>query len=400
MRRQKAIWIFAGGPMQMIAAQKVIERGYKLIVTDRNPGCVCSRYADEVVGLDTFDIKGNVKAATFLAKKYRIDAVLAPAADCHETVSHVGNFLGLPAVSPGISRVCRYKNLTREVLTAGKIPQPKFRTVRGVAEAREFLRKIGNRGVVKATDNSGSRGFGAIRDAGDLTEEVFERAVDAGTTGQVVVEEMLEPIEHAISEQSVETLWYNGKMYWLNWVDRLFRKDFLLFGSLKTGIYEKVSWGVELGHINPALHREEIKEKVRDLIHRAGLAIGMKKERGGHILKADIMLTVKGPYILELTPRLSGGWDSSASTPVRGADFVGGVISMALGERLTLESWHRFFQYKNPERFASVLARIEEGALDNIGRKFAIGSDLGREKAIGNALTNLVEGRYVVPMVQ
>jgi hypothetical protein len=162
----------------------------------------------------------------------------------------------------------------------------------------------------------------------------------------VVVEEMLEPLEDEISEQSVETLWYNGKMYWLNWVDRLFRKDFLLFDSLKTGIYENVSWGVELGHINPALHREEIKEMVRDLIHRAGLAIGMKKEKGGHILKADVMLTAEGPYILELTPRLSGGWDSSASTPVRGANFVGGAIGMALGEGL-LSNHYCYFQYKN-----------------------------------------------------
>jgi len=241
MKKRKAVWVFAGGPMQVIAARKVIERGYKLLVTDRNPACVCSGYADELVGLDTFDIKGNLKAATRLAKKYRIEAVLAPAADCHETVAHVGKILGLPAISPGISRVCRYKNVTREVLSGAKVPQPRFRAVRTLEEAREFLREIGNRGVVKATDNSGSRGFGAIRELDDLTKEIFERAVASGTTGRVVVEEMLQPLEKEMAEQSVETLWYNGKMYWLNWVDRLFRKDFLLFDSLKAGIYRDVS---------------------------------------------------------------------------------------------------------------------------------------------------------------
>ena len=58
---------------------------------------------------------------------------------------------------------------------------------------------------------------------------MYERAREAGTTGLVIVEELLHPVETEIAEQSVETLWYNGTMYWLNWVDRLFRKDFLRF---------------------------------------------------------------------------------------------------------------------------------------------------------------------------
>ena len=112
------------------------------------------------------------------------------------------------------------------------------------------------------------------------------------------------------------------------------------------------------------------------------------------------MLTRKGPFILEVTPRLSGGWDSSGSTPARGADFAGGAVAMALGERLTLPAWHRYFQYRDPERFVSVLARIEEGAMDCIGRRFSIGSAYDREDALRNTLANLLEGRYVVPVVQ
>lgn len=400
MSRRKAVWIFAGGPMQAITARKAIERGFRLLVTDRNPECVCSGYADELVALNTFDIPGNLKAASRLAKKFRIEAVLAPAADCHETVAHVGKKLGLPAVSPGISLICRYKNVTREVLSGAGIPQPRFRTVGSLREARQFLRELGCRAVVKATDNSGSRGFGAVAGPEEMTRQVFERAVEAGTTDRVVVEEMLSPLENEMAEQSVETLWYNGKMYWLNWVDRLFRKDFLLFDSLKAGAYTDVSFGVEIGHVNPAVHAYGIKSQVADLVHRAGRAIGMEKEKGGHILKADIMLTAGGPYVLELTPRLSGGWDSSASTPARGADFAGGAISLALGEKLSVESWHRYFHYKNPELYAAVLARIEKGAQDCIGRRFAIGSEYRRERAIENALSNLLEERYVIPVVQ
>jgi biotin carboxylase len=399
-KRDEAVWIFAGGPMQEPAARKVKERGFRLIISDRDSGCVCARYADELVERDTFDIPGNMDASRWLARRYEIRAVLPPAADCHETVAHVARSLGLPAVSPKLARTCRQKHLTREALTAAGIPQPGFRLVHSANEARAFIRELGGEGVIKATDNSGSRGFASIGHPDEVTEEVYAHAVAEGTTGAALVEERLRPLQNEIAEQSVETLWYNGRMYWLNWVDRLFRQDFLRFPSISTGVYADVGWGVELGHINPAVHDFTVKQSVQDLMLRAGRAIGMHRERGGHILKGDIMLTQRGPVLIELTPRLSGGWDSSGSTPARGADFVGGVISMALGERLTLDLWDRYFEYKNQNLYASVLAQVSAGARDCIGRRFAIGADFERERAVECALRNLREGRHVIPVEQ
>jgi argininosuccinate lyase len=400
MRKDKAIWLFAGGDMQEISARKIIELGYKLIITDMNPNCTCAKYADELIKMDTFDIKGNIKAVERLQKKYQIKAVFTAAADCHETVAHVGKLLKLHTISPKISHACRYKHISRKTLSDSGIPQPKFRNVGSLDEARIFIQGLGGQAVLKSTNNSGSRGFSVIKDIDELNHEVFERAVSAGTTGQVIVEETLHPVENEIAEQSIETVWYNGKMYWLNWVDRLFRKDFLFFDSLNTSIYSDIVWGVELGHINPAIHSYNTKKEIFDIVYRTGLAIGMNKEKGGHILKADIMLTPKGPYILEITPRLSGGWDSSGSTPARGADFIGGVINLSLGKKLDIDLWHNHFEYKNQNLFASVLAQIIPGAKDCIGRKFALGSDFQREQSIQNALNNLLEGKYVISVEQ
>lgn len=398
--KNEAIWLFAGGAMQEIAAKKIIDKGYKLIITDINPDCACSKYADELVELDTFDINGNFKAAEKLKKKFEIKAAFTAAADCHETVAHIAKSLGLHGINPKVSRICRYKNITREVLSKAGIPQPKFKAVKTLEDAKGFIRKLGGQGVLKAINNSGSRGFAVIKDIDGLNKDIFESALSAGTTGNAVVEEILKPLENEIAEQSVETVWHNGRMYWLNWVDRLFRKDFLLFDSLKTGIYSDAAWGVELGHINPAIHNYETKKIVFDMIYRAGMAIGMGREKKGHILKADIMLTQDGPRILEITPRLSGGWDSSGSTFARGADFIGGAISLALGEKLDLDMWHNYFEYKNPNIFAAVLAYIKSGAADCIGRKFAIGTDFQRGQAIQNALNNLLRRKYVISVVQ
>ena len=399
MGKERAIWLFAGGQMQEPAAKKIIDAGYQLILTDMNRACVCAKYAAEFIECDTFDVEGNRAAAERLRKKYAISAGITLAADCHETVAHINRLLGLPGISPEISRTCRQKHLTRAVLTRAGITQPRFACVSNIEEAKSFLQSLGGKGVVKATDNSGSRGFSKVNTPAELTDEVFELALRSGTSGAVLVEEALSPRQDCVAELSVETLWFKGRMYWLNWVDRLFRSDWKLFPSLPARQGDPVNWGVEIGHINPACHPRAVKDQIRKMLHAAGLAIGLDKEAGGHILKGDIMLTDRGPVILELTPRLSGGWDSSLTTPSRGADFQGGVIRLALGEELDLNLWHTYFEFQEPNLYASILADISPGAIDCIGRQFALGVHYERETSLQLALKNMKDSRYVVSMV-
>ena len=394
--KNKAVWLFAGSPMQKIAARKIKELGFKLILTDQDTKCSCLKFADEFINLDTFDIQGNLKTAEKLKTKYQIKAVFTSAADCHETVAHVAKALNLPGINPEISHICRYKIKTRQKLNKAGIPQPVSTMAQSIKEAQLSSEEIGLPVLLKSSNNSGSRGLVKIDKLSDITPEVFLYTLRSGTTNYLVVEKLLQPVESGIAEQSVETLWYNGKMYWLNWVDRLFRKDFNLFESFKKVFQKaKFEWGVELAHINPAVHDFKLKQRVFEMIYKAGIAIGMDEQTGGHVLKADIMFTKDGPYILELTPRLSGGWDSSITTPLRGADFVGGVITLALGEKLTLDLWHQYFEYKNPALYASIFAKVSPRAKDSIDRQFAVGSSFDREISLKNAYEELIKGNYI-----
>lgn len=396
MKKEKAVWLFAGGAMQTEAAEKVKDGGFKLILTDMNPACVCAKYADEFVEKDTFDIEGNIDAAEKLKEKYEIAAVFTAGADCHETVARVAKFLGLPGIDPEISKICRYKYLSREVLEKAGVVQPKFGRAKTFEEAQSVLRKIGFPAVIKSANNSGSRGFCKLDRLEDLNWEVFQNAFDNGTAGYVILEELLIPIENAIAEFSIETLWHKGKMTWLNAVDRLFRKDFLLFDCLKDlPLYKDVSWAIELGHINPAVQSREMRDLLVDLLFKIGVALGIDKEKYAAIVKYDIILTPKGPYILEVTPRLSGGWDSSKSTIARGADFVGGAMRLAMGEEPGEEFMKKYFEYKHPESFAAVLTIIPDGAKDCVGRKYAIGYSLRREDALMAAYDNLLQKKYL-----
>ena len=74
----------------------------------------------------------------------------------------------------------------------------------------------------------------------------------------------------------------------------------------------------------------------------AGKVLGMKTG----IFKCDIMLTEKGPVILEATARLSGGFDAQYTSPLaHGANYIKGALKLALGEPIDpacfLPKWHR-----------------------------------------------------------
>lgn len=397
-KKRPAVWLFAGGTMQRLAAEKIKERDYALILTDGSGECILRPMADEFVLLDTFAIDENIAKANELKEQYDILAVFTAAADCHETVARVARHLGLPGIDPEIAHTCRYKYETRARLTEAGIPQPKFQIIKSHTEGVQALRDIGTPTALKATNNSGSRGFARIESEEDFSKEMFERAIENGTTGSAIIEELLIPIDDEIAEQSVETLWYNGEMVWLNWVDRLFRKDFDFFPDVwesNESPYKDTSWAVELAHINPAVHAPDMRAATEEMIRRAGVALGMDKQKGGHLLKADIMLTPDGPRIIELTPRLSGGWDSSWSTPRRGADFVGGMLGLALGEALTDEYKERHFTYHDEALYASVLAQVEMNVQDCIGRRFAPGAARDRAESLREAYKALQTKQFL-----
>lgn len=394
-KKRDAVWLFAGGPMQEPMAKAIKARGFALILTDFNKDCLCRPLSDTFVCLDTFDIKGNILVARKLSTHYDIKAVVTAGADCHETVACVAEAIGVHGIDPLISHICRQKQETRGVLSAAGILQPLFEVVSTFEEAKIAIKKIGLPCAIKATNNSGSRGFAKISKLSELNEAVFKAAINSGTTEKVIIEELLVPITDEVAEQSVETVWHNGKMYWLNWVDRLFRGDLTLFPALGYRFGKQEYWGIEIAHINPAVHDSVIRDKVFDVVYNAGKALGLHREAGGHIFKADIMLTTKGPYILEVAPRLSGGWDSAGTTPLRGGDFIGGALSLALGEDLTIANWHKYFNYKEPNKYVSVFSLPEKGRTDCIGRKFAIGSSSSREDSLNDAFNQLMNKKYL-----
>lgn len=393
----EAIWLISGGPLQMIAAKKIKALGYALILSDGAENPVCRPLCDHFLHIDTFDGEGHLAAAGKLQDQFNIKAVLTSGADCHQTVATVADFLGLHHTPIAISHLCRNKHQTRQLLTDAGLYQPAFHLCHSYQQAREAAASLNGPFVLKATDNSGSRGFAAFNSVDDFSASHFDYTLNMGTSAAVIIEERLIPADNEISEASVETLWLDGKMRWINWVDRIFPCDLQFFPELAKRI--KVQSGIEVGHINPAVHSTTTFEQTRATIETAGKAMGMDKLSGAHLLKADIFFSSHGPVILEMTPRTSGGWDSSASSPARGADIVGGLIQMALGKKIGDAEWDRYFTFHDPNRVVAVMSKTTENALDCTGRIFAMDSGYGdRESIVMKAYNKLEKGETIVPV--
>lgn len=392
---KNAIWLISGGPLQMIVARKVKSLGYALILSDGAENPVCRVLSDEFLHIDTFDMEGHLRAAIKLRYQFNIKAVLTSGSDCHQTVAAVAEFLGVHHTPIAISSLCRNKYETRQRLASAGLYQPNAYLCHTYQQAYEAATLLNAPFVLKATDNSGSRGFASFNSVDQFGESNFNYTLKMGTTGAVIIEELLNPSDDEISEASVETLWVDGEMFWINWVDRIFPCDLKFFPKLAERI--RVKSGIEIGHINPATHSVSTLEMTRASIHKAGKVIGMDTLSGAHILKADIFFSSNGPVILEMTPRTSGGWDSSASSPARGADIVGGLIQIALGAVIGGAERDRYFTYHDPDRIVAVMSKTTESALDCIGRIFAMDSGYDDRKSIVmKAYNKLEKGEVIV----
>jgi hypothetical protein len=248
--------------------------------------------------------------------------------------------------------------------------------------------------ALKATDNSAAA-VSPVSIAKDLTRAAFQHATrQRHHRCIVIVEELLlpQPGPSPNNRSRPSGLTANALA---QLGGSSFRKD---FDSVAHPGASDDPTGNFLGHrarpFESGEHGAQIGQDVEALVRRAGEAIGMGTQKGGHILKADIVLTTKGPIILELTPRLSGGWDSALSTPERGADFIGGALRLALGEKLDEEVWQHHFAYRKPERESLMLTKVRQEAQDCIGREFAWGA-ASRTSAISNAYGALTAGHFV-----
>ena len=315
----KKLMLVGGGLLQVPAIEIAKSMNLEVIVTDRDPSCICAKLVDEFYAIDTKDIQGHIELAHDIQKG--LVGVFTEGASVECTVAAVADALKLPGISYAVANNIANKSRMRGTLSQNTPMKygifPDYQSAwEGTSSSPSF--------IVKPNDGSGSRGMTKCWEHSTFIPQVFDTAVQFSDNRQVLIEELLQPNPNeTIWEQSVETVWHDGKGYFLSWVDREFLSD--------------NRYAIESNVYAPATHSPQVTDEVIDMCLKAGKALQMTTG----IFKCDTMLTTKGAKILETTARLSGGFDSQYLTPLAyGADYIRGAMLLALGENIHWEFFH------------------------------------------------------------
>ncbi len=315
------LWIVGGGLLQVPLISEARKLSLKVIVSDGNPACPCGKLADIFFAIDIFDIQKHLLAAFKLRSQgIKIDGVLVAGIDCTVTAAVLARAIGLPGVDPLAAYITNNKHVFRDTLKRIGYPVPRYKAVGPVKseEIAGIIKEIGFPLIVKNTDSSGSRGTRIFYNEAPLGEIAWalQDAQQVSRSKIALLEELWEGREY-----TVETLFdVKGKFHPCFITDRIFDR--------------RNGYPLELGLRNPTSLGNDTQRKMYSLVKRVASGLGINIGAA----KADIILTDKGPRILEMTTRLSGGFDCQYLVPhATGKNIMRAAMLTALGREFPLD---------------------------------------------------------------
>lgn len=305
----KKIMILGASILQLPAIQKAKEMGLQVIAVDMDPNAIGFKEEDVICEIiSTIDTERILEAA----KRHHIDGIVTICTDLPmRSVAKVAKELDLPGISEEAAYMCTNKGAMRTRLMEYGVPVPEYYNVKTKQEYLEAVAKFEKKCVVKAVDNSGSRGIQLIYDVKDLksVEEAFDYCKQFSHSGELVVEEFMEG-----PEVCVETLSVDGVCYPIQITDQLTKLP---------------PYFTDAGYNQPTLLSDTVKEEIR----KVAVAANMALENYNGSSCTEMIITKEGPKIVEVGARLAGDCMTTHLVPLStGVDMVKAVINIALGE--------------------------------------------------------------------
>ena len=312
---KRTILIVCGGIEAVHGVRRAKEMGLHVVVSDRDTSAPGLLEADDCLIASTYDADATARAAARFSQTVRkIDGVLSIGADVPLTVAHVAATLDLPGLSENAARLATDKLAMKEHLQARGIAVPWFAPISSAVELAR-VRSERNTLIVKPVDSRGSRGV--VRLLPDVdTQWAFEQAQAISPTRRVMVETYLEG-----PQVSTESIFAGAQLVTPGYSDRNYEY-----------LDRFAPYFIENGGDLPSALPQSTQREIHELVVRGAEALGFTHGT----VKGDIAVHNGVPHIIELAPRLSGGYFCTLEIPLHtGVDFVGCAIRAALGERLT-----------------------------------------------------------------
>lgn len=249
-------------------------------------------------------------------KELKVDGICSIASDlAMTTVNYVANNMGLVSNSLSCTEKSTNKHIMRRTFEENGNPSPKSICVSEYENAMEhkFTYPI----IVKPTDRSGSRGVTKL-ECSDGLESAIQNAIAQSFEKMALIEEFASGDEY-----SVECISFKGKHSLLQ-------------------ITKKYTSGaphfIETGHLEPALLREELQAKIKDIVFKALDSLEITYGASHSEIKIAEDETIA---IIEIGARMGGDFIGSHLVELStGVDFVKAVLDISLGLEPNLEPCH------------------------------------------------------------
>jgi biotin carboxylase len=307
--------VVSGGVEAITGIHRAREMGLHVVVSDGSPSAPGLRAGDDRLLASTYDVEATVAAARRYDREVRrIDGVICIAADVPLTVASVAHELGLPGVPLEAARLSIDKLAMKRRLAERGVAVPWFAAASTPADLRGHVAEQGYPLVVKPVDSRGARGVLLLRDERTDLEWAHETALRESPSGRVMVERFIEG-----PQLSTESLVVDGVAHTIGLVDRNYEQ-----------LERFAPHIIEDGGQLPARLTPDERTAVCELIQRAAEAFAVS----AGVIKGDIVLCDREPYVIEIALRLSGGYQCTHEIPLStGVDFLREALRIALGER-------------------------------------------------------------------
>ncbi|MDR1896243.1 MAG: ATP-grasp domain-containing protein [Prevotellaceae bacterium] len=322
--------IVGGGILQIPTIDVAHKMGLKVVVLDKSLQVPAMLMADEKAAISTKDIDAAVKFSKEFAATHNVVGVYTQGTDVEFTVASIAKELGLSGIDIQSAKDCNNKIAMRQRLAKFNVPGPKFEFADNYEQAQQKAKVLGYPLVVKSIDNSGSRGVRILDNESSLEQACIDAQKYNFYDKRILLEEYLEGEEY-----SVDTIVYDGIVYPCGISDREFD-------------YSK-EFAVQTGSVTPSRLPEEIQNEMYNLMSQAAKAMGIDKGA----FKGDLILCKGKPKVIEITARLSGGFDSQYRKPYSfGINLIKATIDIAIGNKLDFRDiiprWIKYSKTTSP----------------------------------------------------
>ncbi len=264
-----------------------------------------------VLRVDTQDEEALLQACVSLGATASIAGVMTSSEYFIATAASLASKLGLPGPPPDAIRGCRDKSIQRSRLQAAGCGVPRFYCGSSVEECVAAANAIGFPVVVKPVDGSGSVGVKLCADAEQVASQAaLLLAQQTNERGLPVRRSVLVESRIVGPEYSVETFCRS------------------IVGITRKHLGREPDF-VETGHDYPA----ELPESVRDSISASVLSALDGLGLGWGAAHTELRLTEDGPVIIEVNPRLAGGFIPKIVGLASGVDLISESIALATGQQ-------------------------------------------------------------------